>query len=215
MGTSRLAIALTLTVMVVLAGSPSVGWGQDAMIPSPSLESGNWWTFQTWDRSREAVLDTWTVKRIEDGRFVIHSQGREAIYTSDWGLVQEVILEAKPVWLLYSPPLQLLSFPLWVGKAWESSTIVNLQSGPTSVTTTHNVSVRVLRWEKVQVSAGTFRAVRLALQLQAGMVSATADCWYAAEAQNFVRCISKDNPRYDFDLMRFNAGFNLARSRRR
>ncbi len=199
--------AATLVAAVVLVASATWTSAQEtsqdiAMISAPQLKPDSWWMFQTWDRNRDAALDTWTLKRMDGEWLIVHSEGegREVAYTRDWGLAQEAILGTTDViWLLYSPPLSFLSFPLKVGKSWQQSITVSTQ-GDAFVVAKRLISIRVVRWEEVWVLAGTFQAIRLETQVD----GAKATCWYAIEAQSFIRCISTDDPRYDFDLVRFN-----------
>ena len=130
------------------------------------------------------------LKKVEDGKFIAEVDGRGVTYTSEWNALEGPgTLPGPGRWFTYSPHLRTLSFPLWEGKSWGGKVMWTSIGGFTGVGEV-NIVAKTRGWETVKVPAGEFEAIKVEIVSQGGRTDIKTICWYAPEAQNFVKCDS-------------------------
>jgi hypothetical protein len=90
----------------------------------------------------------------------------------------------------YEPSLGSLSFPMMVGKSWDSHWVVRNSSGSHE----NDAHMRVEAFERIEVAAGSFDAFKIAMRgisvwTQTGLSQApwTATYWYAPSVKRVVK----------------------------
>lgn len=75
-------------------------------------------------------------------------------------------------------------FPLWVGKEWRGSPLLNTVQG---FPLTYSLVLRVIDYVTVQVRAGTFRCYVIELRLSYGLDRGTGYYYYSPETKGIVK----------------------------
>ena len=178
----------------LLADGASAAQAQSANLPD--VQVGDRWYWQHTDAL--ANIRDWTsidqVIAVDDKTIKVRGQikGKPgyAVHTfaRDWSPIDVGVAK-------YDPPLQILSFPLTVGKKWS-------QSGDKQVLSngkhgSYNLRGEVQAFEKVTTPAGTFDAYKVVLTIDAtsndedANVGHTTDTeWYAPALKRYVKSIN-------------------------
>ena len=143
-------LALASVLTCVTAGA------QTASAPKPQIRSGDTAVYTVnLLADRQVTEDTFTVTSIDGGQVkVVHTRAnrtppeREAIYADDWSPLVSGGTGAR-----FEPSSQSMSFPLEVGKAWETKYVVTAASGAKSRASMDNKVVGV---ERIRTPAGEF-----------------------------------------------------------
>ena len=174
---------LFLLSTVVCAAEPEV-------IPRPEIKVGDQWVYSKTNNLTKQVEWTYQSRvigvsadgyRIESKRLDKDAPLDSPQYDLDWNRVGGV----------YSPPRRDYSFPLAVGKTWETkySWVTNDQRGEI----TYSGAVKVVGWESITVAAGSFQALRLEFEVpwRIGGDGRTGQdvviIWYVPEVKRFVK----------------------------
>lgn len=150
-------IAMAKLYFVLLASLfPALVLAQEppAQIERPEPKVGDKRTYAILDgiSKVEQGVEELTLSEITESEIRFSEiNNRSAVYDKEWGLVQDGSRK-------YSPAIQMVSFPLSIGKKWEHS---NTHSHQSCGNTTSNLKNEVVGWEDVTVPAGTFRALRI------------------------------------------------------
>jgi hypothetical protein len=155
--------------------------------PFPNPQPGSWWVRKTADGERKIEL-----KQVGDGKLIGEVDGREVVYTSEWNALEGPGISTRPgQWFTYSPHLRTLSFPLWEGKSWGGNVMWTSMGSFTGVGN-FDVVAKARGWETVKVPAGEFEAIKVEILSQGGRTNIRTICWYAPQAQSFVKCDSSN-----------------------
>jgi hypothetical protein len=161
----------------------------------PNLKVGTWWLLRR-SGGEELRME---VKAITSDRIIMLDSTRPGIdveYTKDYNALDTV--NPRGELMRVSPHARSASFPICPGKKWSGAINASpLRGGGRGYS--YNLFVEVKEWEKIEVPAGSFEAIKI--EYKAGPGSTT--CWYAPEAQRSVKCSSPSNPLNNFELMKF------------
>lgn len=125
-----------------------------AQVERPAPRVGDTWIYVALEplSKVELRIDEVTVTDVSDAQLQLTGKaGTLTVYDKNWALTQ--LRNRK-----YSPPFQILSFPMQAGKTWEhSNSYIHERCG----NTTSELKNEVVGWEDVTVPAGSFRALRI------------------------------------------------------
>jgi hypothetical protein len=170
--------------------STVVNAAQPEAIPRPEIKVGDQWVYSKTNNLTKQVEWTYQSRvsgvsaegyRIESKRLDKDAPLDSPLYDLDWNRVGGT----------YSPPRREYSFPLAVGKTWETkySWMTNDQRGEI----TYSGAVKIVGWESVTVAAGSFQALRLESEVwwRIGGDGRTGRdvtiYWYVPEVKRFVK----------------------------
>lgn len=194
-----LTILSSIIVMAAIACAPvnlhelNRSVKKEAQFPNP--KPGSRWLLKALDGSWTAQFE---LKRVENGKFIVLLNGRETEYTNEWNALENVV-DQRTIRAKFSPHDYSFSFPLWEGKRWGG--IVSWTGRAALMTQdTFSVSGEAKGWEKIEVEAGSFEAIKVIIQTEKILVI----CWYAPEAQLTVKCVSPTHPRRSWELGEFH-----------
>jgi hypothetical protein len=196
--TALLAACLLLGACAAYKAEHSPATGPDR-IEAPSVEVGRSWSFQVVNGFNSEVVAHYREELVEGTGSALRvmrtdtSLGESIAehYTPEWNW----LIKARPgvrVPTEYAPPLQVLAFPLEVGKTWSQRTFS--RDPDTGQQFTVRLDGRVVGWEKIKVPAGTFDAVLIRRTIYIGdgdyMYTDTQfieSDWYAPSVGRVVR----------------------------
>jgi len=152
----------------------------------PEWKIGYWWEYR-WKRPGRSGI--YTEKVIREDTFngvpsyVTKRGRREYFYTKDVlgeiGRMSRGRVDTKR-----TPPRQLLSWPLEVGKEWENPYLIERPTRETSNTVDKRLVVSKV--EEVKVPAGTFKAFKIE-RYDSYSGELTAEWWYSPKVKWFVK----------------------------
>jgi hypothetical protein len=158
------------------------------VVSAPNVKPGSYWVLVNQDADIRVELT-----KVRDGVFITKFGKDERKYTNEWNALDGPGAKTG-TWVTYNPNLTTLSFPLYEGKKWTQT--VRWSSG--SFSDSFVATGEVKGWERIKVPAGEFEALRV--ENMNGPNSST--CWYAPEAERFVKCTSS-NPRFAFEVKEY------------
>ena len=170
----------------------------------PEWKIGYWWEY-SWKRPGRSGIYTEKVIRedtFEDVPSYVTKRGRrEYFYTKDVlgeiGRMSRGRVDTKR-----TPPRQLLSWPLEVGKEWENPYLLERPRGEWSNTVDKRLVVSKV--EEVKVPAGTFNAFKIE-RYDSYSGELTAEYWYSPKVKWFVKRRSyRRNGLREWELISFN-----------
>lgn len=194
-----------IVLIAACAGSASMGTVSEAnaeegppagakVVLPPDPKPGSWWILRgaRGDRRVELV-------RLADGKFfAVTNGGPRVVYDHQWNFI-EGPGPRSGAWTVYTPHIRRYAFPLWEGKKW--SGWVSWSGG--SYSGSFYGKGVAAGWEKVEVPAGTFEALRVE---QYSNDQLWATCWYAAEVQYPAKCVFAQLTGQDHELVRYRLG---------
>lgn len=155
--------------------------------PRPSLQAGFWERTQVSDRPDPVTSHLERVEPCAEGECLVYEAdtGRTSIQTTDHTLVEVQYPDGS--WVRFSPPLQVVQWPLRVGHSWTQDAVIERSSG-----SRRSVLVKgaVVSYEAITVPAGSFMAFKIVLTMGGAR---SGETWYAPEARTIVRSISYDS----------------------
>lgn len=144
-----------------------------AKVEKPELKIGDRWTYQKidmWKNSKEYVYSS-EVTAVSDNEIREQWKMLESTSAASVGATgvdtydgQHNISIRDPdkdagFKRVFNPPISLYSFPLEIGKGWESRSKFTNRRNDGEISEAFKVSV--VSWEKISVPAGTFEALKL------------------------------------------------------
>ncbi len=201
--TSRRACLGSALVAAALAGcaqysvlrdaniQPVSAAGMPAQVPAPTLRVGDQWSY--------------TRRETMTGLVSNQAQGRVTAVTGEGYQLAEEWQSGGPVNALFDfnlnplrignvdfrPAFPRFSFPLAVGKTWQSDVVKREVPVQRYSTVRESVKGAVVGWERITVPAGTFTALRIEVttvwhDLDAASVRGTSreTVWYVPEVRN-------------------------------
>lgn len=180
---------------------------------APTYKVGDTWTM-LWGKTDTypGVKGVQTVVAVSDGQTTLSvSSNGGTPFEEDFNNQGDLTRNGGITW---EPSFGWLSFPMMVGKSWDSRYIQHSPSG------THAVSqrVEVVAFERVQVAAGSFDACKIVLhalgtpQLGGGSaVPFNATYWYAPSVKRVVKSVMEWNVYHSVSMQTAElAAFSLA-----
>ena len=165
------------------------------MVDAPTIMVGDSYTYETENisNSKLSYVATREVTAIEGNRLSVVTTNAKSgskrinYYDRTWGYLGSGSSENDGV--SFSPALKYLDFPLSVGKKWTAqSTETDKKTGHQRQ---HTINGMVDGWEKVQVPAGEYIALKIVLKTEvkdADKVSpGTDDSWYVPALHRSVK----------------------------
>ena len=181
----------SVTSNTIISSDAATGKPVDA----PTIMVGDSYTFEVENSSDSKLSYTATreVAAIDENRMTIvttnakSTRKRTTYYDRTWSYLGSGTSDKDGV--SFSPALKYLDFPLSVGKKWTSQSIeTNKKSGQQRL---HTISGTVEGWEKVQVPAGDFDALKIVLKTEVkdgDVVSPGSDIsWYVPALRRSVK----------------------------
>jgi hypothetical protein len=168
-------------------------------VEAPRAEAGRSWSFQVVNGYNSEVLTHYRERVVEATASELRVLRTDATsgesiterYTADWNWLSK----ARPgvgAPTEYSPALQVLPFPLEIGKSWTQRSISTDPASGRRIAV--RVDGRVAGWETVRVPAGTFDAVRITRSLyvedgdyERSDTYLTESDWYAPAVGRVIR----------------------------
>lgn len=190
---SALAACAQYSVLRDANVQPVTAAGMPADVPAPTLRVGDEWSYTRRD----------TMTGLVDNQV----RGRVAGVTGGGYQIAEEWQKGAPVNALYDlnlnplrignvdyqPPFQRFSFPLAVGKTWQSELVKRATPVQRYSTVSESMRGTVVGWDRITVPAGTFTALRIDVttvwhDLDAATVRGTSreTVWYVPEVRNVV-----------------------------
>lgn len=184
-----------LVSLALLAFSLTAAAQADARVVKPEIREGDRWTYRA-----KNVLGNGTDEyelKVEkaDGKTILAVATRkgdekefDATYTAEWNTVVGVS------GLIYSPPPQILAFPMQIG---DTRTLRYTSSRPRANVppTQYESDVRVVAWEEVSVPAGKFHALKIVAEgtffppFSRGPAKTRATFWYVPQVRRWVKLL--------------------------
>lgn len=178
-------------------GSLTPTGGEEAAL-EPRAKIGDRWVLRSedmnnpkWSNTTERkVLQASETQVVVSSRNTHSNYTRTLVFTPSWNLIQSREPDGKGY--DYSPPLKYFDFPLFPGKKWVAEVEEKPADGrPTRM---HQLSAVVEGWEDITVPAGTFRALKIALQVKAleeSVVTRSSEdvSWYAPKVKRSVKTV--------------------------
>ena len=198
-----------LTALFVSACATNGIPGPPGPIEPPQFEVGEQWSYNERNGYNGLLIGNWTgaVVETQGTNTTLAFKGKGQTYEAivdhlDGGLLQEVFPGGQT--FSYSQPLAVLPLPIAPGASWHSRTAAtDLATGKKTIFNLHG---KVRGWERVQVPAGEFAALKVVKDLYLGdqewwrsQTRRTIVDWYAPEAKAIVRRTTSDEYR---DLLR-------------
>lgn len=181
--------------------SGTTGNEQPTQVPAPSSQVGDTYVYESRDLARPGSgISTRRTVTAANGTVTLSSinldnkkaKARTLYFDREWNLLSTRSPDGSG--REYSPPLKYYDFPLFPGKTWNrTSTETDIK---TRATRTHTVSGTVGQWEVVSVPAGTFHAIRVALDTvlfdpaTGASVNGTDVSWYVPEVRRSVKSVT-------------------------
>ncbi|MGH8681542.1 MAG: hypothetical protein ACREVS_09475 [Burkholderiales bacterium] len=165
--------------------------GMPAQAPAPTLRVGDQWSY--------------TRRETMTGLVSNQARGRVTGVTGEGYQIAEEWQSGGPVSALYDfnlnplrignvdfrPPFQRFSFPLAVGKTWQSELVKREMPVQRYSTVRESVKGAVIGWERITVPAGTFTALRIDvttvwsdIDASGARGSSRETVWYVPEVRN-------------------------------
>jgi len=176
-----------------LSTEPSLYSGSTSV---PNIRTGDRWILQTqdlnnpqWSNTTERIVtDVGTDGITVTSRNTKSNYTRVLTFTPQWSLIAEREPSGKGAH--YSPPMRYFDFPLEQGRTWQEQVRKSKTDG--GVERIYDIAGEVLDWEKVDVPAGTFDAVKVLLHIEVRengeLISQSTDTsWYAPRAKRSVK----------------------------
>jgi len=165
-------------------------------ISRPNVSLGDRWVLQTQDHTNPKWSNT-TERRVSDvnstvmtvaSRNTKSNYTRVLSYTRDWNLLSE--REPSGSGATYSPAMHYLDFPLAKGKSWHDEVTKRKVDG--SEERVFILAANVYDWERIEVPAGTFEAIKVVLEIEirenGTLLSKSTDTsWYSPVAKRSVK----------------------------
>ena len=168
---------------------------QSQVAEAPGVHVGDRWVTEVVDHqdSKLNYRAERVVNEVGDNRIVtsVRTVGKDYVrsveYSGQWALIATHLPSGATT--TYSPALPYLSFPLQPGKSWQARVLETDADGKQRV---HDVQAKMESWEKVQVPAGTFNAMKIVLRDEIskdGVVvqQGQDESWYAPDARRTVK----------------------------
>lgn len=210
---SSMSIARTLLcgVLFTLAMAARAQPAATKSVSMPTFKAGSTWIYRihTQYSGQENSEDVqWTLLyRDKKGGWLFSREkpapaGTEEVIYRISGITDET-WSGRDSTEMKEPARDLLSFPLTVGKTWES----HYEQGGTLVTCNH----KAVNWERVKVPSGSFFALKIEYECNNGDETVLRVVqWYAPAVQNFVRevmdFVAQGNDQNIFELLSYKIG---------
>ena len=181
--------------VTVPAQAPSSVADSGKMVDAPAIRVGDSYTFETENTSNSKLnyVATREITAIDSNRLTVVTTNaksgskRTNYYDRTWNYLGSGSGDNDGV--SFSPALKYLDFPLNVGKKWTAQSIETDKK--TKHQRRHTINGTVVGWEKVQVPAGEFEALKIVLNTEvkdADKVSAGTDIsWYVPALRRSVK----------------------------
>jgi hypothetical protein len=164
-------IALTLTLAACAAPlSQTPPPGQQAQVSAHTIRGGEAWRYTAHDGYTglpRGTLD-YRIVSVQDDiiNVEVRHDNRDWIerYTKDWNWRERPMTNLQN--FRYDPPYAALPFPLSAGKRWQ--TYVRATDPATGRTNRVRIDGEVLGWERIELPAGAFDALKVRRYVYAG-----------------------------------------------
>jgi hypothetical protein len=184
-----------------------------------SLQAFDWRVGDTWEYdyviNGKPMSETWTVTKIVDDRVTVTPSGKtfthNVVFARDGQLFSSISPYTKE--RIDYESYYSLRLPVSPGKTWSSTATLNGEN----FSVTGDFQWRAIAWEKIRVTAGEFKAMRIDMNsrfkgtTKLGIAvngTSTESRWYASQARSWIKWNGSDSlgRTISLELIRFSPG---------